>query len=205
MIQSKNNIDTTYKRGDSDLLTAREKRRLSLLDTAEAVFLEKGYDVATINDILRAANLSKGGFYHYFKSKKEVLDALRNRYTNWFIETVEKRVHTVARNQIKKRFQTWIHAYGDAYFATFSVHDLVYHSMHSTRANEDRVAIIKSMRQLLEQGIAQGAWTLSSPQFTATLIYSAIHGVMDDAIVCQDKDYMKIVKDLSASLGLLLQ
>ncbi len=38
------------------------------------VFCEKGYDGATVDDIVKKANCSHGLFYHYFKSKKDIFD-----------------------------------------------------------------------------------------------------------------------------------
>ncbi|WP_198305910.1 TetR/AcrR family transcriptional regulator [Desulfovibrio sp. G11] len=43
-------------------MSAGEKRRADLLDIAQEVFLEKGFETTTINDILAAAALSKGDF-----------------------------------------------------------------------------------------------------------------------------------------------
>jgi AcrR family transcriptional regulator len=56
-----------------------EERRTQLLDCAQAVFFEKGYEAATINDIMARAGVSKGGFYHHFASKEELLEALSIR------------------------------------------------------------------------------------------------------------------------------
>ncbi len=50
-------------------------RRRELLAIAEKVFLQKGYEEASVDDILYASGISKGAFYHYFKSKEEVLTA----------------------------------------------------------------------------------------------------------------------------------
>jgi len=50
-----------------------EFRREKILDAAEKLFWEKGYDDTSIQDILNALDLSKGGFYHHFESKESVL------------------------------------------------------------------------------------------------------------------------------------
>ena len=44
-------------------------RRQAILDTAEALFFERGYEETSVQDILDAMELSKGGFYHHFESK----------------------------------------------------------------------------------------------------------------------------------------
>ena len=50
--------------------------RVKILDAAGAVFFEKGYGNATVSDIVSLADVAKGTFYIYFKSKKDCLNAL---------------------------------------------------------------------------------------------------------------------------------
>lgn len=51
-----------------------------ILDTAQRLFLEKGYDNTTIQDIVdHLDGLSKGAVYHHFKSKEEIMDAVGDR------------------------------------------------------------------------------------------------------------------------------
>lgn len=59
-----------------------EERRNEILDTAEKLFVSKGYMKTTVNDILREIGIAKGTFYHYFKSKEEVMDAIITRIVN---------------------------------------------------------------------------------------------------------------------------
>lgn len=51
-------------------------RRQEILKTAEKLFLTRGYEATSVQDILDALELSKGGFYHHFASKMEVLEAV---------------------------------------------------------------------------------------------------------------------------------
>ena len=48
-------------------------RKQAIVDAAEALFFEKGYAGATIQDILDVLGCSKGSFYHHFESKLQVL------------------------------------------------------------------------------------------------------------------------------------
>jgi AcrR family transcriptional regulator len=56
-----------------------DEKRLQLLNDAEKLFCLRGYDKTSVQDIIAAAGLSKGGFYHHFDSKDEVLKALCQR------------------------------------------------------------------------------------------------------------------------------
>lgn len=56
-----------------------DAKRQQLLGEAEKLFCQRGYDKTSVQDILAAAGISKGGFYHHFDSKDEVLTALCQR------------------------------------------------------------------------------------------------------------------------------
>ncbi|HIR92349.1 MAG TPA: TetR/AcrR family transcriptional regulator [Candidatus Egerieimonas intestinavium] len=51
-----------------------------ILDVSQRLFLEKGYDNTTIQDIVdELGGLTKGAIYHHFKSKEEIMDAVGDR------------------------------------------------------------------------------------------------------------------------------
>lgn len=51
-----------------------------ILDVSMKLFLEKGYEETTVLDIVNnLGGLTRGAFYHHFKSKEEVLDALSDK------------------------------------------------------------------------------------------------------------------------------
>lgn len=54
-------------------------RRAELLDQALALFLERGYENVSLNDLLAVAGTSKGAFYHYFPSKEALVTSLAER------------------------------------------------------------------------------------------------------------------------------
>lgn len=68
---------------------ALETRNL-ILDTAELVFLEKGVSGSTLNDIAKAAGLTRGAIYWHFKNKADLFDAMMKRVTLPMEEFVQK-------------------------------------------------------------------------------------------------------------------
>ena len=50
-----------------------------ILDTASALFFQKGYDKTTLQDIIDATKLSNGAIYHHFTSKEAILIAVVDR------------------------------------------------------------------------------------------------------------------------------
>jgi len=51
-------------------------KRRQIIDGARAMFLAQGFDAASMNDIARAAGVSKGTLYVYFKHKEELFEAI---------------------------------------------------------------------------------------------------------------------------------
>ena len=52
--------------------------RQEILRTSARLFREQGYDATSMNDISAALKLSKGGLYHHFRSKDEILFHIMN-------------------------------------------------------------------------------------------------------------------------------
>lgn len=64
------------KRGSSDRQSQKAQTRVRLLDAALAVFAQRGYQQATVDDIAAGAGHSKGAFYFHFSSKEEIFREL---------------------------------------------------------------------------------------------------------------------------------
>ncbi|MFV3076526.1 TetR/AcrR family transcriptional regulator [Niveispirillum fermenti] len=56
----------------------RRQTRQRITDAGIRLFIEKGYDVATLDEIAAAAGISRRTFFHYFKSKDEILLSLQS-------------------------------------------------------------------------------------------------------------------------------
>ncbi len=52
--------------------------RQEILRTAARLFQQRGYDATSMNDVAAALRLSKGGLYHHFQSKDEILFEIMN-------------------------------------------------------------------------------------------------------------------------------
>ena len=67
----------------------------NILMVSAKLFLEKGFDKTSIQDIAEAAGISKGAIYHHFKSKDEIISAVTENQTqttksmleSWLSET----------------------------------------------------------------------------------------------------------------------
>ncbi|MFN8658809.1 MAG: TetR/AcrR family transcriptional regulator [Candidatus Obscuribacterales bacterium] len=71
----------------------RSAARISvILDAAERVFTDVGYDNATTNAIAREAGTSIGSLYRFFPDKKALFTALSERYSRQILDLFRKKV-----------------------------------------------------------------------------------------------------------------
>jgi AcrR family transcriptional regulator len=57
----------------------KERRRIEILDAAEALYAKKGWDAVTVDQVARSARLSRGLVYVYFRDKEDLLFAIGER------------------------------------------------------------------------------------------------------------------------------
>ena len=70
------------------VVKAAAVRRLELVDLAQRLFLERGYEKTTVSDVIDAAGVSKGAFYHHFRAKEDLLEAIAERFARQSLEAV---------------------------------------------------------------------------------------------------------------------
>lgn len=73
-----------------------EKRRRELLEIAYRLFIQKGYENTSIEDILAQANIAKGTYYYYFPSKQATLEAV----IDWMISQEVEQARLVLQSSL---------------------------------------------------------------------------------------------------------
>lgn len=77
-------------------------KRAQILDAAEKLFFEKGYDRTSVQDILDALGMSKGGFYHYFDTKEAVLRSVSERRAEHRFEGLSSQLYGQRRGPVER-------------------------------------------------------------------------------------------------------
>jgi AcrR family transcriptional regulator len=68
----------------------RQARMELILDTAEKLFVEKGYHDTSISDIAEQADFSRTSIYQYFSGKEEIYLGILERYTDKLTERLRE-------------------------------------------------------------------------------------------------------------------
>ena len=82
------------QRLDTPLTDRGEATRRRILEVAARAFAEKGYDGTSLNDVIRDAGATKGGFYFHFPSKEALaLEVLRDKRERWAGRVLNATMH----------------------------------------------------------------------------------------------------------------
>ena len=73
-----------------DLGPKAQRTIARIIDATRTVFLSRGYAGTTIDEIARAADVSRPSFYTYFESKRDVLLATGNRVSSDTMEVIDR-------------------------------------------------------------------------------------------------------------------
>ncbi len=83
--------------------------RQEILRTAARLFQQRGYDATSMNDVAAALKLSKGGLYHHFQSKDEILFEIMNHAMEITQERVLAPVRSIADPEERLRALIRLH------------------------------------------------------------------------------------------------
>ena len=171
-----------------------------ILDVAFRLFMEKGYERTSIQDIIEhLGGLSKGAIYHHFKSKEDILYAVMGRMTaesNLRLKEICDRTDLNGKEKLKTLFRLSLdrpvmedvftvspNVYNNPRFLSSFLHEAVEES-----APDYILPIIR-------QGIADGSITTEYPEQLAQLI-SLLANIWINPIIFEDsreETYRKFV------------
>ena len=79
-----------------------EESKRKIIDAAEKLFSENGYANTSVQDVLDELGISKGGFYHYFETKMDLLAAVCSRRAkDWYDQGIAY-VHALRTGPVEK-------------------------------------------------------------------------------------------------------
>lgn len=146
-----------------------------ILEVAYRLFMEKGYEHTSIQDIIdHLGGLSKGAIYHHFKSKEDILVAVSDKMTeesNKMLEDIRDRTDLNGKDKLKMIFKKSIlRPVQDDIFTVapnLKKSPRLLFSIFSETMNE---AAPKYILPIIEQGVADGTIQTDYPAELAQLI-----------------------------------
>jgi AcrR family transcriptional regulator len=162
-------------------------KKRELVTTAEKLFIEKGYKETTIDDLLDASSLSKGGFYHYFSSKEEVLEesikVLMESLLEQILPIVEDDSLT-AMQKLRMFFQKK-NEYKEPknevarYISKLLQSDFAIYKYYLVLAQ----SYVEPLAKIIEQGAKEGTFSVTYPWETADILVRAVTSFPQSALM----------------------
>ena len=171
-----------------------------ILDVAFRLFMEKGYEHTSIQDIIdHLGGLSKGAIYHHFKSKEDILVAVTDKMTaesNQMLAVIRDRSDLSGREKLKTIFKESINrpVQNDIFTVAPDFHHnpkLLFSLLHDTIEE----AAPNYILPIIEQGILDGSIKTDYPKQLAELILLAANIWMNPMIFdsSEEESYHKFM------------
>ena len=174
---------------------AREQRRQDIIEAAEKVFFDKGYDLATMDDVARAAEFSKRTLYVYFSSKEQIYFEIMTRGYKQLLQMLsddkEKGDRSDAIGELKQMALT-LHRFSlmyPDYFRAIMEYENGELDFKNDVPDPSREAcyelgeqVMGSLIGILNKGIAEGSMRPDiHPENTALVLWACTVGVFNTA------------------------
>lgn len=160
-----------------------QERRQQILDAAETVFSEQGFNDARMDDIVVESGLSKGALYWYYKSKDAIIMALLDRVFLAQMNTIEDLVKTDGTAEEKLRTFTRTAVADIRHFERFRTLGYEFVAL-ATRRKEVRDKIrgyyrtyTQIIADIIEQGISTDEFAIVDPHKTSLAIIGLYEGI----------------------------
>ena len=150
-----------------------EQTQERIVEASIKLFIEKGYEQTTIQDILDALHLSKGGLYHHFKSKEEILEAVKQKRAQYAADMLHDLIDNTkaanAKEKLKKILYQWgastqTHSF-DTILSSQSNNPHFVMGALQNAVNQDAPIISK----LIEEGVKDGSIQTAEPALCAEI------------------------------------
>lgn len=171
-----------------------------ILDTATRLFVQKGYERTSIQDIINnLGGLSKGAIYHHFKSKEEILIAVTNKMTevsNKMLFKIRNAPNMTGKEKLKKLLEDSLNR---------PAHDEIFSAAPNIKSSPALVSSIlmesvetvapEYVLPIIKQGIEDGSIQTEYPEELAELIMLVGNVWLDPMVFDDDpeKIYRKCV------------
>jgi AcrR family transcriptional regulator len=162
-------------------------KRNEILAAAQRLVYTSGYEQMSIQDILDELKISKGAFYHYFKSKQALLDGLVERMLDdaeSVLEPIAQADNLPAIEKLQRYFAAGGRWKTEHKSLMLDLLRVWYTDSNALVRQKQEAAAMQRIAPMLadivRQGIAEGVFTTSYPDQIGSMIWGVAQGIADD-------------------------
>jgi AcrR family transcriptional regulator len=158
-----------------------EERRKEIMETAAQFFLTKGYEETSVNMIVEHLNIAKGTFYHYFKSKEEILGAILEDYLERFAQQIRLITLSIDMNAYEKLqfvLKNILSSDQEPKHLTAHVEDNKSAKLHQMMEEKFYEKFKPIIVTIINQGAQEGIFKVSHPEEITEILLIGVRGYM---------------------------
>lgn len=163
-----------------------------IISTAIQLFREKGFENTSMMDIANTLGISKGGIYYHFKSKGEIIDAVRENKANRVKEKSGKWMDTIDAPSEKEKLTTILEKnledqeaqdFNEVFNTQIKSPDFILSIMQDSVNSSAPV-----FADVMKNGLKDGSITTNYPEECAEVFFLLINIWCDPAIFQADEE-----------------
>lgn len=164
------------------IIKEAEERKNEILDAADELFGQKGFDGTSTGDILEKVGIARGTLYYHFKSKEDIMDALIERYNRQLISAAK----TIAEDRslsVYERIPRTILALNVEHSSGKEIIEQMHKPQNALMHQKTQHAIVRGITpifaELVNEGIEQGLFYTPFPYESMEMLITYSNTVFD--------------------------
>ncbi|MCL1138077.1 TetR/AcrR family transcriptional regulator [Shewanella pneumatophori] len=160
--------------------TAPQQTRQHIIDSGYRLISSKGFTHVGLAQILKFADVPKGSFYHYFKSKEQFGEEIINSFFDSYLSSIDDLFATGKGSGLDRLMSYWLHwqstqdgESSDQKCLVVKLSAEVADLSEAMRKalNTGSTAVIARLTRAIEAGIADGSIPAMHAEHTAETLY----------------------------------
>ncbi|MDI6724571.1 MAG: TetR/AcrR family transcriptional regulator [Methanobacterium sp.] len=178
---------------------SKEERINDITEAAMEVFLKKGYENTTMEAIAKNAGLSKGGLYHYFKSKDMVLIYVNQKINENMEIILNKAIEMPSVKEgilyyIENYLKYWLEHPKETIFLFLSITKILDNHELLEYYQQFMGDYIKYFEEAFEMGIQLGEFVPHNAKTSAITLVGALDGIISYMFLDESLQLEDVVK-----------
>lgn len=179
----------------------KEKREAKILEAAIEVFVENGYEGATMEAIAKRAGLTKGGLYHHFSSKEVILLSANVLFTQPVGVMMEKALTSHSASDALMGFCTdyliyWFNHRRELAFVFLSMTKALADNLLAGNYQNYAREMLQFYESLYRKGIESGEFIRFDPYPRAIALLGAMDGLLSYMLLDEFLEMNKVLANL---------
>jgi AcrR family transcriptional regulator len=167
------------------LVKTPEERKLEIIQTAEKLFRENGYNKISVESIIKEMGVAKGTFYYYFKSKEDVLEAIVDYELDQILKMAEQVANDTSMDALTKMQLLLSNSHigdEDTKEITVHLHLPANRELHEISNIQTVLRLSPILAKIVEQGNEEKTLNTKMPLETIQFLLSGSQFLMDSGL-----------------------